>query len=289
MTFEPTAFYDDPDVLTRSRSRREAPMTRVICCQLAPVLGDLNANLAAATEAIGDAAAAGADIIVLPELATSGYCFGCAEEARAAALTAGDPAFDRWAEAARGAVVVAGFAEAAGDRLYDSAMLLDGRGGRFVYRKAHLWDREKLIYTPGAAPAPVVRTPAGHVGLLVCYDLAFPEMYRSLALRGAQLVAAPVNWPRSDHPAGLPCSEALIAMASARVNRMVVVCCDRSGTERGQEWNEATTIIGSDGWVLATADGRGRATADVDLALTADKRLSARNDLLGDRRPELYA
>jgi 5-aminopentanamidase len=263
-------------------------MTRVACCELAPVLGDLKANLAAATEAIGDAAAAGADIIVLPELATSGYCFGCAEEAWPAALAAGDPAFDRWAEAARGAVVVAGFAEAADGQLYDSALLLDGRGGRFTHRKAHLWDREKLIFAPGDAQAPVVRTPAGLVGLLVCYDLAFPEMYRSLAVRGAQLVAAPVNWPRSGHPAGLPCSEVLIAMASARVNRMVIACCDRRGAERSQEWNEASTIIGSDGWVLATAGERGRAVADVDLAMTADKGLSPRNDLLGDRRPELY-
>jgi predicted amidohydrolase len=259
-------------------------VTRVVCCQLAPVLGDVRGNLAAATEAIA-AAAPGADVIVLPELVTSGYCFTSAEEARAAALHAGDPAFEAWARAAGDAVVVAGFAEAADGRLYDSALLLH-RGSRTVYRKTHLWNREKLIFTPGEEPAPVVATGAGPIGLLVCYDLAFPEMYRSLALRGAQLVTAPVNWPRSDHPAGLPCSELLIAMACARVNRLAVACCDRTGTERGQRWNEATAIISADGWVVAQAGEDGLAAADV--TLTPDKTLSPRNDLLGDRRTELY-
>lgn len=263
-------------------------MTAVVCCQLAPVVGDLDGNLALAADAVGGAVAAGAEVVVLPELVTSGYCFTSAAEARSVAIPAGHPALAGWG--AHGGVVVGGFAELGADGVvHNSAALVDAGGVRAIYRKTHLWDREALFFTPGSAPAPVVETAVGRIGVMICYDLEFPEMPRSVALRGADLLAVPTNWPWVDRPDGQPAPEVVIAMAAARVNRMAVACCDRCGVERGQRWTEASTVVGADGWPLAVAGPDGRAVADVDLSASRDKRISPGNDVLRDRRPEVYS
>jgi 5-aminopentanamidase len=263
---------------------------RVVCAQLAPRVGEHAANVAASVRAVRDAVAAGADVVVLPELVTSGYVFDSAGEAAGLAVTPADPLFGRWAEAAGGAVVVGGFCEAGpAGLLHNSAALVAGGAVRAVYRKTHLWDREKLVFTPGDAPPPVLDTAVGRVGVLICYDLEFPELTRSLVLAGAELLVAPVNWPLAPRPAGERAPEVLNAMNVARLNRVAVACCDRAGTERGVHWTEGTTIVDEQGWVAAAAGpGEGVAGAVLDLELSRDKRISPRNDLLADRRPELY-
>jgi len=266
-------------------------MTRVVCRQLAPQIGDLAANRDTSLQAIAEAVEGGADVVVLPELVTSGYVFERAEEAVAAAIPRTDPLLAAWAEeAARGgAVVVGGFCERGEDgAVYNSAALVDGSGVRAVHRKTHLWDREKLWFRPGDEPPPVVETAVGRIGMLICYELEFPELTRQLALGGAELLAVPTNWPLVERPPGERPPEVLIGMAAARVNRMFVACCDRTGAERGQEWTGGTTIIDEAGWVLATQTEVGAASADVDLARARDKRLTDLCDALGDRRPELY-
>lgn len=265
-------------------------MTRIICSQFAPRLADLPANIDLSVQQIRQAAADDADIIVLPELATSGYMFTDREEARATAVTTDHPLFAEWAQAAGRATVVAGFCELGDDgQLYTSAAVLDRSGLRAVYRKTHLWDREKLIFTPGNEPPPVLSTPRGRIGVLVCYDLEFPEMTRRLALHGADLIAAPVNWPLLPRPSGEHPPELIIAMAAARVNRVFIACCDRTGEERSQRWTEGTAIIDQNGWLLTRSNEHSVATADVDLAAARDKRLTPLADVFTDRRPELYA
>lgn len=270
-------------------------MTRIFCQQLAPVLGDLDANRVLTTAAISDAVAAGADVVVLPELATSGYMFTDTAEAAEVAITPAHPLFADWAAAAGKAVVIGGFCEAGDDgRTYNSAALVDGDGVRAVYRKVHLWDGEKLVFTPGGEVPPVVETAHGRIGMLVCFDLEFPEFPRTLALAGADLIAVPTNWPLGPRPAGERPPEVQIAMAAARVSRVFIACADRTGTERGQEWTAGTAIIDSDGWVLDAVDpvehpdGIGSAVADVDLMLARDKAYTPLADVFGDRRPELY-
>lgn len=275
-------------------------MTRIVCQQLAPRIGDLTTNHALSVRAIGEAVDLGADVVVLPELVTSGYVFASFEEAAAMAVTPEHQLFADWArEAARGpSLVVGGFCERGADGLlYNSAAVVDAAGVRAVYRKTHLWDREKLVFTPGTDPPPVVETPAGRIGVLLCYDLEFPELTRALALRGADLIAAPVNWPLVERPTGERPPEVIIAMAAARTNRVAVACCDRSGVERGQAWTGGTALIDTSGWVVSVAGAgttteeavTGRAVADVDLSCARDKRLSDRNDAFGDRRPGLYS
>ncbi len=266
----------------------------VACAQLAPVVGDAAGNHALALAAITDAAREGAQIVVLPELVTSGYVFASADEARSLAQRPDGAALTAWAEAAArdDLVIVGGFAELGGDgRLHNSAALVDASGLRVVYRKTHLWDTEKLVFEPGNTAPPVVETPHGRVGVCVCYDLSFPEIPRGLALAGADLIAHPANNPVSAmlRPDDEPI-ELLLTRATAHLNRVFVASCDRGGTERGVDWVGATLIADELGTVLAGPPGRGETLvlAEADLARARDKRWNERNDVLGDRRPELY-
>jgi predicted amidohydrolase len=266
---------------------------RVVCQQLAPRVGELASNRAMSLAAIRDAVARGGEVVLLPELVTSGYVFASREEAAAVAIRPDDALFDEWAaEIARvpghRGVLVGGFCEQGeAGKLYNSAAVVDGGGIRAVYRKVHLWDREKLFFEPGDRPPPVVETAVGRIGVLVCYDLEFPEMPRMLALAGAELIAVPTNWPRAQWPEGERPPEVVIAMATARTNRVFVACCDRTGTERGQEWTAGTSIVDQDGWIRATAVN-GQALAELDLARARTKTVAELADVIKDRRPELY-
>ena len=152
--------------------------------------------------------------------------------------------------------------------------------------------REPDCFAPGDAPPPVVDTPHGRIGLVVCYDLEFPEWTRAAALQGAELLCVPTNWPREPRPDGERPMEVLKTMATAATNRIFVAACDRCGSERGVEWVAGTAIAGPDGWLLAGPPEVAEPVlliADVDLALARDKALGPRNDVLADRRPALYA
>jgi predicted amidohydrolase len=246
--------------------------------------------MASSTTAIASAVAGGAQIVALPELVTSGYMFTDADEARAAAVPAGDPVFDAWIAAAGNATVVAGFCEAGADgQLYNSALVIDRSEMIAVYRKTHLWDREKLIFTAGDRLPEVLSTAHGKLAVLVCYDLEFPEVTRAVSVAGAELIAAPVNWPRLPHPEGERQGEVLTAMSAARTNRIAIAVCDRAGVERGQRWAEGTVIIDADGWVVAEAGaGPGIVVAEVDLAASRDKNLTEYVHVHNDRRSDLY-
>lgn len=265
-------------------------MTRVVCRQLVPRVGEFAANARMSLSAIRQSVDAGADVVVLPELVTSGYVFHSVEEVEQVAVRADHPLFADWAKAAGGAVVVGGFAERGDDgRLYNSAVLVDDSGVRAVYRKTHLWDREKLFFTPGPDIPPVVQTRVGMVAVLICYDLEFPELTRAVALAGAELIVVPTNWPLVPRPPQERAPEVTIAMATARINHVAIACCDRAGVERGQEWTEGTTIVDENGWVVDVAGpGEGVAFAELDLTLARDKTLTLLGDAFGDRRPELY-
>jgi predicted amidohydrolase len=270
------------------------PTVRVACQQIAPVVGDPAGNRRLTREAVAEAVAAGARLVLLPELSTSGYVFESVDEAQACAEPADGPALRGWAEAAArgGAVVVGGFCELGEDgRLYNSAAVVDGNGVVAVYRKIHLWDREQLFFEPGSEPAPVVETRVGKIGVCVCYDLNFPEVARGLALGGADIVAVPTNWPRFPRPEGERPIEVALAMATAHLSHVFLAACDRCGPERGVEWTGGSVVCDEWGWLLAgpvEGFGRGLLVADCDLGRARDKAWNERNDAFGDRRPELY-
>ena len=273
--------------------------TLIAVAQLAITVAEPDANRRAAADAVAEAAAAGARLVVLPELCDSGYVFDAADpaaEARGLAAPAADSTTLRqWHELAarHRLVIVGGFCELGADgRLYNSAALVDASGTRAVYRKAHLWDSEKLVFTPGDAALPTVDTEVGRVAVMVCYDLEFPEWTRLAALDGADLIAAPVNWPGYSWPEGERPAEVVKAQAAAAANGVFVAVADRCRTERGVSWISGSLIASPEGYTLAgpvLADRPAVLTATCDLPRARDKHVSGRNDLLADRRPELYA
>jgi predicted amidohydrolase len=268
----------------------------VACCQLAPRIGEVDANRALAHDAIVDAAERGADVVVLPELVNSGYVFEGPDEARALAepLDGGRTVGD-WVALARdrGVVVVGGVCERdhGGGLLRNTAVIVDPTGLRAAYRKAHLWDREGQVFCAGDAAPPVIDTVHGRIGVVVCYDLEFPEWMRLPALAGAELVCAPVNWPREPRPAGERPQEVIRVQASASVNRVFIAVADRVGREREVDWVGGSVIVDPAGFPLAGPAGDEETVtvlASCELVQARQKRISPNNDVLGDRRPELY-
>lgn len=149
---------------------------QVAACQAALNIEAPREAWQAALTMARDAADRGAELIVLSELAITGYVFHELDEARRAAATA-PAALVELADlsAQTGAVIVAGYAEPDSDRVYNSAARACGGHVLGTYRKAHLWDREKLYFTPGSQTPLVVETPAGRIAVMICYDLEFPE------------------------------------------------------------------------------------------------------------------
>lgn len=163
--------------------------------QIDVAVGATGDNLDTAVARVRAACRAGADLVVLPELAISGYVVD-AELAHAVAEPVDGPSAAALNAVARefGALVAYGFCERDGDDLFNTVVVVDGSGPILHYRKLHLFDLEKPVYTPGNLGLPVVDTAVGRIGVCICYDLRFVEVLRSLSLRGADLVLAPAAW-----------------------------------------------------------------------------------------------
>lgn len=268
--------------------------TVVACCQVAPKIGDLAYNRTLTERAIRSAALQGAQVVVLPELVQSGYLFADRDEALSLSETTDGPTLRLWTALAKelNVVVAGGFCERLqGDALANSAAMIDPQGLRAVYRKAHLWDAESEIFSPGNEAPPVVETVHGRIGMLICYDLEFPEWVRLPALAGAELLCAPVNWPDGPRPPTERPAEVVRVQANASVNRMFIAACDRHGHERGVGWVQGSVIVDADGYPLAGPAEQGGEQillATLNLAEARNKRISARNDLHRDRRLGLY-
>lgn len=261
---------------------------RIRCTQLSPVIGEFEANLDQIERELRQAVLDGIELLVLPELATSGYGMTL-EEARESAISADSEIIRNWEDLLSGSntTAVIGFNEDGGDNLYNSAVAIAPGASPIVYRKLHLWDTEQLLFAPGSAPAPILQTPVGAVAVIICYDLEFPELPRSLALAGAEIIAVPTNWPVRSKPIKEHPQEVVHAMAAAQASGIVIACCDRSGNERGTRWTHGTTVVTTEGWPSGSLDESQRLDVTVSLP-PARHQISERNHLFEDRRPEFY-
>jgi predicted amidohydrolase len=268
-------------------------MTRVAAAQVPLDIDDPPGTWRAVVGAVEQAADAGADLVVLPELVSTGATFADAAEATQRAEPPTGPTVRGLQELSSrlGCVLVAGFCETSGlDRPYNSAVLIDRGALLACYRKTHLWDREKALFTPGTEAPPVVASSAGRIGVVICYDLEFPEVTRRLAGQGAQIITAPANWPLLPKPDGERPIEIAKAQAAAAENKVFVAVADRCGTDRGERWTGGSVICDLSGYLLAEATiGRPDVVcAAIDPDLADDKRLGPHNDAFADLRPELY-
>ena len=258
---------------------------RVAVIQTDPRFGEVEANI---REALAIAESAGADILVFPELCNTGYNFSSKQEVEKLAEPIDGPTYGAFAMFAEKASchVVYGFAEKSGRRYYNSAALVGPNGLIGLYRKVHLFNRELLFFSPGDLGFPVFRLPFGIVGIMICFDWIYPEAARTLALKGAQLVAHPSNLV-------MPyCPDAMVTRCLE--NRVFAATADRVGTEnRGGvqfEYRGMSEIVSPKGEILRRLGERehGVAAADVELSEANVKKVNEYNDLLKDRRPETY-
>ncbi len=256
--------------------------------QNCPILGDLRANLDSMLQALRSCTA---DLVVFPELATCGYFFQSFTESGRVALEAGSEVFDLVAEVAkqRSQTVVFGFAERDGDAVYNSAMLIKaGSGERVVYRKTHLFYKERYCFHPGDRGFVVVNDEVlgARIGMMICYDWRFPEAARTLTLMGADVIVCPSNLVTHIWPKVMP--------ARAIENKVYLAVANRYGSETcGDEtvsFNGLSAIYAynGDAMVQAAAEGEAVLYADCDPLKTRDKSFNAVNDILKDRRPEYY-
>lgn len=266
---------------------------KVAVCQVSARVGEKARNRALWRSAVINAADAGAQIVVLPELVNTGYSFRDFEELWMNAEAPDGPTVTEWVDLARerDIVIVGGFPERGADgKAYNSAALVDPRGIRAVYRKVHLWNGEKNYFTPGDEAPAVVDTVHGRLALMICYDVEFPEWARMVGLAGAELLCCPVNWPLVPRPDGERPGEIVKVQAQASSNRMFIAVADRAETDRAGEWIGGSVIVDPDGYPLTTIEyGRDDMhIAELDLQVARIKQIAEQNDVFLDRRPELY-
>jgi predicted amidohydrolase len=258
---------------------------RVGFYQFQPSFGRPRENAEAVAAAVRQARA---DLLVAPELATSGYVFASREESAGLAETLPGPSSELLQQACQesGGRVVLGIAEKAADGFFNSAALIGPDGVEGVYRKTHLFGEEKLHFAGGRTGFPVFTVQAGGIqvrlGMLVCFDHFFPEAARSLALGGAQIIC---------HPSNLVLPE--YAQLSSRVrsieNRVFWVLANRYGSGRGKSWSSPASPVTAPtarSW-SAPRLRRRLEVVEIDPRLADDKRITAAT-ISEDRRPEPY-
>lgn len=243
---------------------------------------------------IEDAAVRGADLVVAPELSNSGYCFESPSQARENSTPIPGPCTDDLirVSAEHDTVIVCGLNEDGGDNLYSSAVIVDHGKLLGCYRKSHLWDSEHQFFAAGDEPPLVVETSLGRVAAAVCYDIEFPETVRLAAESGADILAAPVNWPLLPRPDQMLPIEMVKAMAHAGEYRIPIAIADRSGRERGTDWIGGSVIIDASGYpvdVPHLSTPPRPATVTADLQLGSDRQISQFNNVFSDRRTDIYS
>ena len=264
----------------------------VACAQYAIREGDPDHNLERSLHFIRQATAEGAALVVLPELANSGCDLGSHDLGwEFAEEVPGGPTIRAWNKEAEetGICVVGGFLEREGDDLYNSAVLV-GPGVIGRYRKTHLWDKEKLLYEPGRE-LPVFDAPLGRIGLLICYDVWFPEAARTLALKGAQILCIPSNAPDDWVPETQRRGDLTMlnvhCIASANANRVFVAAANRVGNG----YLGRSCVVDVTGGVLTLAGPaeEGLISVEVDLQRARhEKRLTDLSHAFKDRNPAAY-
>lgn len=247
-------------------------MTRVAACQFEPSVGDVAEN----RERIAAfAARADADVAVLPELCLTGYDLDTALDAAAPVDEHAAPLTDVAGDTDTHLVV--GLPERDGESVYNAVAYVTPEGVRATYRKRHPWGDEADVFDSGD-DAVTVETPAGTMGLLVCYDLNFPERAVEYAREECDVLAVSTAWRASYHD-----DWALLCRARALDGTCFVVGANHAGDQRGRVHEGGSLVAGPEGAVLdRVADGTAVAAAEVsDGALAAARE---RNPVFEARR-----
>jgi len=261
--------------------------------QMDVALGEPGRNLDRMVEFLQETTAEGAQLTIFPECSVTGYCCESLDEGRSLAEAIPGPATERMSAACGelGGFAVFGMIEADGDRIFNVAVLVGAEGVIGSYRKVHLpYLGVDMHTTPGDRPFAVQDAGGVRVGMNICYDAAFPEAARCLALLGADLIVLPTNWPP-----GAECMAANSVASRAMENSVYYAGVNRVGKERGFEFIGRSSICGPNGAVLAASQGVGEEIlyAEIDPEKARRKhviRVPGKHEIdrLADRRPEMY-
>lgn len=227
-------------------------MIRLSALQMQTAGADTAANLSRIEAAAQEAARAGATLLVTPELGVTSY--GGGEKIRALAEPADGAIVARLGEIARdtGVAIVAGFAEKAGDAIYNSAVYTDGSGKPSIYRKSHLYgDYERSLFTPETPSTCLFSHRGMTLGMLICYDIEFPENVRRLALAGAELILVPTATPKG--ASGTFIAEKMIPVRAFE-NQIFIAYVNNIGRDGDFDYAGSSVIAAPDGTALATAE-----------------------------------
>lgn len=246
-------------------------MIRISALQMQTAGTDTSANLARIESAAREAAQAGATLLVSPELGVTSY--GGGPEITALAEPADGPIVAQLGEIARttGVALVGGFAEEAGDAVYNSAVYTDGTSTPSIYRKSHLYgDYERGLFTP-AKPSTCLFSHRGmKLGMLICYDVEFPENVRRLAQAGADMILVPTATPMGY--SGSFIAEKMIPVRAFE-NQIFIAYVNNVGRDGDFDYAGQSVIATPDGSVLAQAGlSEELLTAEIDPALYARSR-----------------
>jgi len=266
---------------------------RIAGVQMDVQIGQREKNLARMIEFLSQTARQQALVTVFPECALCGYCFDSLEEARPHAEPVPGPSTQRLAEACRefNTQAVIGMLEADGPRLFNSSVLVNPLGIVGTYRKVHLpYLGVDRFTTPGDRGFPVWPCGPIRLGMGICYDAAFPEASRVMALDGADLIVLPTNWPP-----GAECTCEVVINARALENHVYFLAVNRAGEERGFQFIGRSKACEPSGQTMhqARPDGEEVFYVDIDPALARRKRVIRvpklhEIDRFADRRPEWY-
>lgn len=256
--------------------------------QFNPARYDVSANIAQVERLLQGVRA---DLLVLPELANSGYMY--AAPADIAPYTEPADGSGPFLTALRafanrtGGLIVTGLAERGEAGLFNSAVAVSAEGVHALYRKTHLFFEEQDLFVPGDTGFGVFEHAGGRIGMMVCFDWYFPESARTLALRGTQIIA---------HPSNLVLPHCQTAMVTRCLeNRVFAITTNRYGVEtlgeKSLTFTGASQLMTPKGVRLLQAPVAGDCVllAEIDPAAADDKCPTPRNHLLNDRRPEMYA
>ncbi len=255
--------------------------------QFAPEFGSIRENTERTADLLKDCEA---DLVVLPELFSTGYMFNSRRELLDLAETA-DESFAlgllRDVAAVEGVYISAGFAELGrNDSVYNSAALVGPEGLKGIYRKYHLFDREKEMFTPGEDAPQVFTIPGARIGMMICFDWLFPEVARILMLQGAQIICHPANLV-------LPFCQAAMITRSIE-NGVFTITANRVGSESSGDtflnFTGRSQVTDPKGNILARASESGQElfAVTLDPSEADEKTLTERNSIIADRRTDLY-
>jgi predicted amidohydrolase len=266
---------------------------KIAAVQMDVQIGQVAANLEQIAARLKEAVAQGAKLVIFPECAVTGYCFESLSEALAFAEPVPGPAIEAISRHCMelGCFAIFGLLERDNEQVYNTAVLTGPAGVIGSYRKVHLpFLGIDMFTTHGDRPFAVHEVEDLRVGMLICYDSAFPEASRALALAGADLIALPTNWPP-----GAECMADFTSNARAMENAVYFAAVNRVGTERGFPFIGKSRLCDPSGNTLADAPDTSETIlyAEVDPARARKKhlvRVPGKHEInrMADRRPEMY-